>query len=41
MHLAKFNERTIKKLKGAKKRKLIIFLVRRESKAIVDFFKQF
>lgn len=41
MHLAKFNERTIKKLKGTKRRNLISFLARRESRELVKFFKQF
>jgi hypothetical protein len=41
MHLAKFNERMIKKLKGDQRQRLIDFLVRREAKATSYFFKQF
>lgn len=41
MHLVKFNERTIKNLKGDKRKRLIMFLARREAKLISDFFKQF
>jgi hypothetical protein len=41
MHLAKYNERKIKSLKGKKRKSLICFLARREAKIISDFFKQF
>jgi hypothetical protein len=41
MHLAKYNERTIRKLKGRQRKNLISFLARRESRELVKFFKQF
>lgn len=41
MPIVKYDERTIKSLKGDSRKRLIDFLSRREAKSISDFFKQF